>query len=150
MLLRSTVALAAATALLLTGSLAAQARKEVVQLPGATPSPLLSSVVKVGDMLYLSGQLGTVPGRGLVEGGITAETKQTMDKIKEILEAAGSAMDRVVKCTVFLADIGDFRAMNEVYRTYFTSDPPARSTVGVGGLVLNARVEIECMALAGR
>jgi 2-iminobutanoate/2-iminopropanoate deaminase len=66
-----------------------------------------------------------------------------------VVEAAGSSMARVVKCTVFLADIADFRAMNEVYRTYFPTEPPARSTVAVAGLVLNARVEIECLALAG-
>jgi 2-iminobutanoate/2-iminopropanoate deaminase len=128
---------------------AGQATREIVPIPGAS-NPVLSAVVRVGDMLYLSGQLGTVPGQGLVEGGIGPETRQTMENIKRVLEAAGSAMDRVVKCTVFLVDIGDFRAMNEVYRTFFPADPPARSTVAVAGLVLNARIEIECMALAGR
>jgi reactive intermediate/imine deaminase len=73
-----------------------------------------------------------------------------MENIKRLLEQVGSGMDRVVKCTVFLADIADFRAMNEVYRTFFPAEPPARSTVAVASLVLNARVEIECMALAGR
>jgi reactive intermediate/imine deaminase len=140
----------AAVALLLATPLGAQVRKEVVSLPGASPKPVLSAVVKVGDMLYLSGQLGTAPGQGLVQGGIGPETTQTLQKIKEIVEAAGSSMERVVKCTVFLADIADYRGMNEVYRTFFPADPPARSTVAVGALVLNARVEIECLALAGR
>jgi reactive intermediate/imine deaminase len=140
----------AAVALLLATPLGAQVRKEVVSLPGASPNPVLSAVVKVGDMLYLSGQLGTAPGQGLVQGGIGPETTQTLQKIKEIVEAAGSSMERVVKCTVFLADIADYRGMNEVYRTFFPADPPARSTVAVGALVLNARVEIECLALAGR
>jgi reactive intermediate/imine deaminase len=141
--------LAAPVLLLLATTLEAQMRKEIVPIPGAA-NPVLSSVVKVGDMLYLSGMLGTVPGQGLVQGGIAAETRQTLENIKRTLEAAGSSMDRVVKCTVFLVDINDFRAMNEVYRTYFPVDPPARSTVAVAGLVLNARIEIECLALAGR
>jgi reactive intermediate/imine deaminase len=131
-------------------SAAAQATREVVPIPGASPNPVLSSVIKAGDVLYLSGQLGTVPGQGLPPGGIQAETRQALDNVKRLLDAAGSGMERVIKCTVFLADIGDFRAMNEVYRSYWPSAPPARSTVGVAGLVLNARVEIECIALAGR
>jgi reactive intermediate/imine deaminase len=134
----------------LASPLAAQARKEVIQLPDARPNPVLSAVVKVGDMLYLSGQLGTVPGQGLAPGGIEAETRQALENVKRVLEAAGSGMDRVVKCTVFLADIADFGAMNGVYRTFFPADPPARSTVAVAGLVLNARIEIECLALAGK
>lgn len=140
-----------ATALVLAATaLPAQAVKEIVQLPGRAPNPTLSAVVKVGDVLYLSGQLGTIPGKGLAEGGVAAETKQALENIKGILEAAGSSMERTIKCTVFLADIADFRAMNDVYRTFFPTDPPARSTVAVGGLVLDARIEIECMALAGR
>lgn len=130
--------------------LAAQARREVVPIPGRAPNPVLSPVIRVGDVLYLSGQLGTVPGQGLVPGGIAAETRQTLENIKQLVEAAGSGMERVVKCTVFLADITDFRAMNEVYRTFFPVDPPTRTTVAVAGLVLNARIEIECLALAGR
>ncbi len=144
-----TGAAALAASLLGAPALAAQARKEIVAIPGAS-NPVLSAVVKVGDLLYLSGQLGAVPGQGLAPGGIGPETKQAMENIKRVVEAAGSAMDRVVKCTVFLADIADFRAMNEVYRTYFPAEPPARSTVAVAGLVLNARVEIECLALTGR
>ncbi len=149
---RSSIAVVAMAALLAgaTSSLAAQAQKQVIPIPGRAPNPVLSPVIKVGDMLYLSGQLGTVPGQGLVPGGIEAETRQTLENIKQLVEAAGSAMDRVVKCTVFLADIGDFQAMNSVYRTFFPADPPTRSTVAVAGLVLNARIEIECLALAGR
>ena len=136
-------------ALLTPVALEAQVKKEVVPIPGAT-NPVLSSVVKVGDMLYLSGQLGFVPGgRGLAEGGIGPETRQTLENIKRVLEAAGSSMERVVKCTVFLADVADFRAMNDVYRTFWPSDPPARTTVAVAALVASARIEIECMALAG-
>lgn len=149
---RPSVALVALVALLAgaASSLNAQAQKQVIPIPGRAPNPVLSPVIKAGDLLYLSGQLGTVPGQGLVPGGIEAETRQTLENIKQLLEAAGSSMDRVVKCTVFLADIGDFQAMNSVYRTFFPTDPPTRSTVAVAGLVLNARIEIECLALAGR
>jgi len=72
-----------------------------------------------------------------------------MENIKAVLEYAGSSLQRVFKCTVFLRDIGDFGAMNEVYRTFFPADPPPRSTVAGSGLALGARVEIECLAIAG-
>ena len=97
--------------------------------------------------LYLSGALGSLPGtRQLVDTGIVKQTQQTLENIKTILTAAGSSLDRVFKCTVFLTNIADFAKMNEVYATYFPKDPPARSTVAGSGLALGARVEIECMA----
>lgn len=112
----------------------------------ARPAPL-SDAVRVGHMLYLSGQLGTDGASGLVTGGIKAETKQTMENIRRVLERNGSSLDQVVKCTVMLADISERGAMNEVYVTYFAKDRlPARSAFGVSGLVLGARVEIECLA----
>jgi reactive intermediate/imine deaminase len=114
--------------------------REDMQLP-------FSEAVRVGHMLYLSGQLGYDPATAkLVEGGIAAETRQTLERIKAALEKHGSSMSEVVKCTVFLADIKEWAAMNEVYITYFPSDPPARSALGSSGLALDARVEIECMA----
>lgn len=106
-----------------------------------------SDAVQVGNMLYLSGKLGNLPGSmQLAEGGIQGETRQTMEHIKAALEKYGSSLDQVVKCTVFLADIDEWGAMNEVYKTYFPSNRPARSALGVSGLALGARVEIECMA----
>lgn len=106
-----------------------------------------SEAVRVDNMLYLSGQVGNLPGEFvLVEGGIDAETRQTMENIAAALERYGSSMDEVVKCTVFLADMAEWGAMNEIYRTYFPENPPARSAVGGSGLALNARVEIECFA----
>lgn len=106
-----------------------------------------SDAVKVGDMLYLSGKIGNIPGTPqLAEGGIAGETKQAMENIKASLEKYGSSLDEVVKCTVFLADIAEWGAMNEVYVTYFPVNPPARSALGSSGLALNARVEIECLA----
>ena len=101
-------------------------------------------------MIYVSGAIGVVRGEPrLVPGGIGPETRQTLTYIKETLERAGSSLERVVKCTVFLADIDDFAAMNEVYRTFFPEAPPARSTVAVAALALGARTEIECIALTG-
>lgn len=106
-----------------------------------------SEAVRVGNMLYLSGQVGLDPETGsLAEGGIGPETRQTMQNIKTTLERHGSSMDRVVRCLVMLADIGEWPAMNEVYRTFFEDHYPARSAMGASGLALGARVEIECTA----
>ena len=106
-----------------------------------------SDAVKVGHMLYLSGKIGNIPGTSeLAEGGIAGETRQTLENIKSSLEKYGSSLDEVVKCTVFLADIAEWSAMNEVYVTYFPVNPPARSALGSSGLALDARVEIECLA----
>lgn len=106
-----------------------------------------SSAVRAGDTMYLSGNLGIIPGTAtLAEGGIQAETQQTMENISRVLEQFGSSMNDVVKCTVFLADMAEWGAMNEVYRTFF-DNPPARSAVGASGLALAARVEIECIAI---
>ena len=121
-----------------------------LQMPGMEGRNLpFSSAVRAGNTLYLSGNLGNVPGtQGLAEGGIAGETRQTMDNISAVLQEFGSSMDEVVKCTVFLADMAEWGAMNEVYRTYF-KNPPARSALGASGLALNARVEIECIAVTG-
>lgn len=106
-----------------------------------------SDAVRVGHMLYLSGKIGNIPGsRQLAEGGIAGETRQALENIKASLEKHGSSLGEVVKCTVFLADIKEWAAMNEVYMTYFPADPPARSALGVSGLALDSRVEIECLA----
>ncbi len=109
-----------------------------------------SDAVRVGDMLFLSGQIGNRPGEmELVPGGIQAETRQTMENIKAVLEANGSSMERVVKCLVMMADIEEWSAMNEVYVTYFQDHFPARSALAGTGLALGARVEIECLATVG-
>lgn len=130
-------------------ALAAQ-EKEVLPVPGAVAGLPFSPAVRVGNIIYLSGQIGNRIGiREVVPGGVAAETRQTLENIRVILQAAGSTMDRVVKCTVFLADIADYAAMNEVYATYFPAAPPARSTVAGSGLALGAQVEIECFATAG-
>ncbi|MCH9695598.1 MAG: RidA family protein [Gammaproteobacteria bacterium] len=121
-----------------------------LQMPGSEQLDLpFSAAVRAGKTLYLSGNIGNVPGTlHLAEGGIEAETRQTMDNIKAVLEQFGSSLDEVVKCTVFMADMDEWGAMNEVYRGYF-SNPPARSALGANGLALGARVEIECIAVTG-
>lgn len=106
-----------------------------------------SSAVRANGFVWLSGQIGTDSTGRVVTGGIQAETRQTMENIKAALARAGSSFDRVVKCTVFIADMKEWPAMNEIYVTYF--DParrPARSALGANGLALNALVEIECIA----
>ena len=135
-------------AIALPGSAAAQSpEKQVIRMPGSLPGLPFSSAVRVGNVLYLSGQIGNTPGtRELADTGVTGQTRQTLENIKAVLAHAGSSLERVFKCTVFLSDIGDYAAMNAVYATYFPKDPPARSTVAGSGLALGARVEIECMA----
>ena len=124
-----------------------RAEKQVIQLPGASTGLPFSSAVRVGNVLYLSGAIGNVPGtRQLVDTGVAKQTQQALDNIKAVLTYAGSSLERVFKCTVFLANIKDYDEMNRVYATYFPKDPPARSTVAGSGLALGARVEIECLA----
>jgi len=106
-----------------------------------------SAAVRVGKMLYLSGQIGIDGSGKLVTGGISAETRQTMENIRAALEQYGSSLDHVVKVTVMLADIGEWSEMNKVYVTYFDKHLPARSALGANGLALQARVEIECVAV---
>jgi 2-iminobutanoate/2-iminopropanoate deaminase len=109
-----------------------------------------SEAVRVGDMIFLSGQIGNLPGTTeLVPGGIEEETRQALENIRSVLERHGSSMDRIVKCTIFLADIAEWPRMNEVYGTFFADDKPARSAVAGSGLALGARVEIDCIAATG-
>jgi 2-iminobutanoate/2-iminopropanoate deaminase len=131
-------------------SVGAAQDRQVIQMPGASVGLPFSSAVRVGNVLYLSGQIGNVPGqRQLADTGVAGQTRQTLENIKAVLQHAGSSLERVVKCTVFLLDIRDYAAMNAVYATYFPKDPPARSTVAGSGLALGARVEIECLATVG-
>ncbi len=118
--------------------------------PSAAGKLPFSEAVRVGDTLYLSGQVGIAPGATeLVPGGVKAETRQTMANIKAALEARGFTMSEVVKCTAMLADISKWDEFNAVYRTFFAGSYPARSTFGVSGLSLGAQVEIECVAAKG-
>ncbi|HUF26395.1 MAG TPA: RidA family protein [Gemmatimonadaceae bacterium] len=125
----------------------AAAAPDIEFLGRTNPNAALSPAVRVGDMLYLSGQLGFDSTGRLAEGGIEAETRQTMENIGALLTRYGSSFDHVVKCTVMLADIAEWGAMNRAYVPFFPNNRPARSALGVGGLVRNARVEIECQAV---
>lgn len=108
-----------------------------------------SQAVRSAGLLFLAGQIPLDPATGqLVEGDIAKQTERVLENIKSILAAAGSSLDRVVKTTVFLKDINDFAAMNEVYGRYFGQNPPARSTVEAARLPRDARVEIDAIALA--
>ena len=109
----------------------------------------MCEAVRVGNTVYLSGQLGNVPGPGpikLAPGGMAGEAKQVMDNIQTALQAHGLSMADVVKCTVMLADMSEWGAFNDVYKTYFSGNFPARSAFGSNGLAFNARVEVECIA----
>lgn len=130
---------------------AGAAEVEYFPVPGDDGRTLpFSDAVRVGDLLFLAGKLGNIPGgRELAPGGIAGETRQTMENIKAALERYGATMDDVIKCTVFLADMSEWAAMNEVYVTYFKKHKPARSAIGVNGLALGARTEIECIAAMG-
>ncbi len=107
-----------------------------------------SQGVKVGNLIFTSGQLPINTQSGELVADIEGATKQSLDNVKAILESAGSSMDKIVKTVVFLKDINDFVAMNAVYATYFPNNPPARSAVQVARLPKDAVVEIEAIALA--
>jgi 2-iminobutanoate/2-iminopropanoate deaminase len=109
-----------------------------------------SQAVVAGGFVYASGQIPIDPATGqFVEGGVGEQTAQVLRNLSKVLEAAGSSLGRVVKTTVFLADMGDFAEMNEVYAGFFAEEPPARSTVQAARLPRDARVEIDVVALAG-
>jgi 2-iminobutanoate/2-iminopropanoate deaminase len=109
-----------------------------------------SQGIMVNGMIFTAGQAGLVPGTGkLIEGGIREQTMQTLHNIQGVLEAGGASMNRVIKTTVFLQNMSDFPAMNEVYATFFGETLPARSTVEVAKLPLGALVEIEAIAFIG-
>ncbi|HEX5724194.1 MAG TPA: RidA family protein [Longimicrobiaceae bacterium] len=138
--------LAAVLAALLSACAGRPAVEHVVP-QGEWPYPF-SPAVRVGNLLFLSGAIGTLPDRPreLVPGGIEAETRQTLENIRAVLERSGSSLARVVKCTVMLADMREWERMNAVYVTFFPGPKPARSALGANGLALGARVEIECIA----
>jgi 2-iminobutanoate/2-iminopropanoate deaminase len=116
----------------------------------AAPSPFqgapYSQAIKTGDLVFVSGQLGLRPGDTQITGTIQEQTEQIFRNLQAILEAAGSGLDRIVKTTVFLVNLGDFQGMNEVYATQVGEDRPARSTVEVAALPSGALVEIEAIA----
>jgi 2-iminobutanoate/2-iminopropanoate deaminase len=124
---------------------AASAQKIAVVPAGQQASATLTPGIRQGDVLYVSGQTGT--SRTDPDSSIQGQTKRALANVQKVVEAAGSNMSNVLKCTVFLADVKDFQGMNAAYREVFTKEPPARSTVVVAALVSpSAKVEIECIA----
>ena len=135
---------AAALCLIATPLFGQTVAKTVITPEGQRPNPNLSAGIRLGDMLYASGQLGLAnPADTTIEG----QTRLALENTKKVLTAGGTSMENVVKCTVFLTRQSDFQRMNAVYREFFPKDPPARSTVVVAALVSQAAlVEIECLA----
>src|SRR5262250_3308208 len=126
-------------------------QKRVVHTSKVPPARVpLSQAIKVGEWVFASGQLGLDAATGkLVPGGIAAETRQVCENLKAVLEAAGSSLDRVVKVTIYMVDLGELLEMNRVFSEYFPVDPPARTTFECRALVGGARIEIEAIAMAG-
>lgn len=130
--------------------MAAKRREVVIAEKAPAAIGPYSAGIRTPQYIFLAGQVGLDPATGeLVPGGIEAETRQALTNMANILEAAGSSLDQVVKTTVFLADLAEFSRMNAVYAEFFPKEPPARTTVGVAGLPKGARVEIEAIALVG-
>ena len=139
--------LASLTMAVLLGGCASAHRAPVFIAATGGPVRPFSPAVRTEGTLYLSGQIGTDSTGRVVRGGVQAETRQAMENIRSLLVRAGSSMERVVKCTVFLADMREWSAMNDIYVTFFdAARRPARSAMGASGLALDARVEIECIA----
>ncbi len=127
----------------------AKAKKKVVYKPGEQPSPdkILSSGIQYGNLVFVSGAGAHDPKtHKVVDGPFPNQVRQCLENVKSTVEAAGSSMDRVLKCLVFLTDISTFQEMNKVYHTFFPTDPPARSTVAVKELPAESPIEIECIA----
>lgn len=126
--------------------------RDVIVTEGA-PKPFggapYNQAIRAAGFVFCAGQVGLDPASGtLVDGGVEAQARRVMENLSAVLEAAGSSLDRIVKTTIFVADLGDFAAVNAVYGSFFATDPPARSTVQVAGLPAGALVEVEAIALA--
>jgi 2-iminobutanoate/2-iminopropanoate deaminase len=124
------------------------AKQVILTDQAAQPIGPYSQAILAGGFCFVAGEKGIDPQTGKMKSGIEAQTRQTLENIRVILEAAGSSLDQAVATTVYLVDINDFAAMNEVYATYFAVDPPGRTTVAVSALPAGALVEIQCTALA--
>jgi 2-iminobutanoate/2-iminopropanoate deaminase len=125
--------------------------RKIIEAPAAgKPVGPYSQAIVVGDWIFVSGEKGVDPTTGhIVEGGIKAQTRQTLKNIQTILETAGASMEEVVRCVVYMADTEDFAGMNEAYESFFPKNPPVRSTVIVAALPLGLQILIEATAIRG-
>lgn len=138
-------ALVAGSLLSVSPALAQTAARQPIIPAGQSASPMLTPAIRVGNMVFASGQLGL--RRDAPDSTVQGQTRVALENLKKVFEAAGTTMAHAAKCTVFLIDVKDFAGMNQVYREFFPDSPPARSTVVVAALVVaGAKVEIECMA----
>jgi 2-iminobutanoate/2-iminopropanoate deaminase len=141
--MRSAIKIAFGFSLLVSSAAAAQ--RQAIIPAGQNANPSLTPAIKYGDVVYLSGQLGTSREAG-ADTTIQAQTKRSLESLQKVAQAAGTTLANATKCTVFLVDVKDFAGMNQAYREVFTKEPPARSTVVVAALVSpGAKVEIECI-----
>ena len=120
--------------------------REVIVPEGTTPSPILSPGIRVGDLLWTAGHVGRNPETGVTPDGIKEQTRQTLLNLQRVLEAGGSSLANVIKVNIFLVDVNDRPALNEVYTEFFPSNPPGRTCFGGAQFDGNVLVEIECVA----
>ncbi|MFN8521797.1 MAG: RidA family protein [Chloroflexota bacterium] len=123
------------------------AKREIIRPAGVPANKILSSGVRVGDFIWTAGHVGRNPETGVIPDGIQAQTRQTLDNLKRVLETAGSSLKSVVKVNIYLVNVRDRDALNEVYTEYFPVDPPARTAFGGAEFGGNVLVEIEALAV---
>ena len=121
-------------------------KREIIRPAGVRPNPILSPAVRVGDVIWTSGHVGQDPATGQVEGGIKEQTRQTLENLRAVLEAGGSSLASVLKVNIYLVDIDDRPAVNEVYAEFFPTDPPGRTCIGGAQFAPGTLVEIEAVA----
>jgi len=149
MTMRKSLSLFFALALLFAFAVTASAADRAVVAPEKAPKAVgpYSQGIAAGDFVFTSGQLPLNPETNTMPEGIEAQAKQSLDNVKAVVEAAGSSLGKVVKVTIFLKDLNDFAKVNEIYGTYFTQAPPARSCVQVARIPRDALIEIEAVAV---
>jgi 2-iminobutanoate/2-iminopropanoate deaminase len=123
--------------------------REIVTVPGRSPSPILNAGCKIGNLVWTAGNTGNDPTTGVSPDDFDAQVRNTLDKIKATLEAAGSSLDQVLKVNIYLSDIKLRPRFNEIYLEYFPKDQPARTCIGNAGFDGNTKVEVECVAVVG-
>jgi 2-iminobutanoate/2-iminopropanoate deaminase len=117
--------------------------REIIQPAGTTPGGILSPGVRVGNLLWTAGSTGSNPETGETSDDVQEQTRQTLEKLKKVVEAAGSSFANAVKVNIYLSDISDRPAVNDVYKTYFPTNPPGRTCIGNAGFDGNTKIEIE-------